>query len=966
MTESHPDKLKSLFHAALREPAEDRQAFIDRACQNEPGLRAELEALLAADARADDVGDEVAAAARELLAARGEPDIEGRRIGAYRIVREIGRGGMGRVCMAERDDDQYASRVAIKLLESARGRGSQERFRTECQLLADLEHPGIARLLDAGISDDGEPYLVMEYVDGQPIDGYCEAANLSVEQRLRLFIRLCDAVEHAHRNLIVHRDIKASNVLVTADGEPKLLDFGIAKLLDTDRARSLDLHLTMDANRLLTPASASPEQLRGEPVTTATDVYALGYLLFRLLTGTGPYGSAAEDRFTLPEAIVSREPLRASAAVRSAPQSDANRNRLARRLAGDLDAILLKALRKQPDQRYATPRQLADDIERHLEHRPVAARGDALGYIARRFFARYRLPFAVAATVLVVVIGLVTFYTAQLTIERDRARTEARRAEEVAAFLSELFEIATPEQSRGAEVTAREMLDRGAARIGSELAGEPLVQAQMMRVIGSAYGSLGLYDAATEMLERALATGEGIGDADDGVLGDALQALGTVLVAQARYPEARAVLERALVLRGTRAASDPGALAATHRAMSEVEFSVADFEAAASHLDQAESAIRTVDPLDEAGLADILLARGTLRKRLGEYDAAIEIEREAIELRTRASGPDHPATLEARDALADALNDAGRMDEARDVLSDLLDIRRRVLPAGHPDIARSLTNLASSFKLQGRPEEALPLQAEALALLQAAHDGGDHPDIATALNNLANLRHDVRDLDAAVSLHEESLAMNTRLFGEDHPSLADSYNNLGTVLMDREDYTGALLMFRRTLALDASGLGEDHPYVSQDRQAIGVALGLLDRLDEAEAWIREALDGMRASLGADHPQTLNAMRELGIIRRRQGECVEAIELLGAALPGLERAFPGEPWQVATARVNLGACRAESDAEEGERLMRRGYERLEIVQGSDGRLTRDARELLASFLRARGRIDEARALGAPLD
>jgi serine/threonine-protein kinase len=969
-------RLRKLFEEALEQPPETRSAFLEKECGGDTPLKAELEALLAADAAPDSLRDAVAHAAESFIAGADPGPIAGRRIGAYRIVRELGRGGMGRVFLAERDDRQYAGRVAVKLLAgSGPGRGLEERFRTETQVLADLRHDGIARLLDAGTTADGDSYLVMEYVDGEPIDVFCDGHRLTVDERLALFRRLCDAVQHAHRNLVVHRDIKSSNVLVTAEGEPKLLDFGIAKLLDLDRARALDLHRTSDVTRMLTPTTASPEQLRGEPVTTATDVYALGHLLYGLLTGRSPHPAAATDRFALPQAILNEEPLRPSLAVQRdtvsqmgsasrewiAAQRGTTPERLARRLDGDLDTIVLKALRKEPERRYTTPSQLGEDIERHVEHRPVLARGESVGYVTRRFLQRHRRPVAAGVAGLLLVIALVGFYTARLAIERDRARVEARRAEEVASFLTQLFEVATPDESRGAEITAREVLDRGAAQIGTELRGEPAVQAALMRVIGSAYGKLGLYGPATTMLERALATRHSLAGAPDPVLGDALHELGAVLLVQARYAEAEAVLHRALEARRSARGPIHGDIASTLRSLATLKLALADYGAAARYLDEAEAVARALDPPDDLPLADVLLARGDLFRAVGDYDQAIANQRQAIEVRTRASGFDHPGTLGAQSNLADTLNVAGRTGEAEAVLRDILEIRRRVLPPGHTDIAYALTNLAASLKMQGRPEEAEPLQAEALALFRAAH-GADHPATATALNNLANLRHDLRDLDGAFALHQDSLAMKRRLYGDDHPSLADSYNNLAALQLDREDYEGALLMYRQALELDRRSLGDDHPYVGHDLTSIGVTLGLLDRLDEAEETLRSALAESGRTAGDDHPQVANAMRELGIVLQWQDRCDEAEPLLTQALPLLEAAYPGDPWETANTRAYLGACRAAlGRTAEAEPLLRAGYRRLLEVRGADNRLTRKARELLIEFLRNSGRDSEADGL-----
>jgi eukaryotic-like serine/threonine-protein kinase len=605
-------RLQALFEEALAQPPETRTEWIARATGSDTALRTDLEELVAADSSVIDQA--VADAARRLLGdtpATTEVSPAGRRFGPYRIVRELGHGGMGRVFLAERDDAQYRGQVAIKLLPNTASAGLQQRFRTERQLQADLQHPGIARLLDAGTSDEGEAYLVLEFVDGQPIDVYCREHRLSVAARLQLFAELCDAVQFAHRNLVVHRDIKPSNVLVTADGVPKLLDFGIAKLIDPDRAVALALHETAELSRILTLESASPEQLRGEPATTATDVYALGALLYRLLTGRGAYSAAAADPVTLSRAILLSEPQRPSLAVLAPLPGDGNGNpsesdkaradlinfsaqlrttpeKLSRALRGDLDTILLKALRKEPARRYASAAELADDLGRHLQRRPVLARGDSAGYLVRRFLARHSRAVTAAAIAAVALIALTAFHTAQLASERDRAQREAQRAEAVSVFLTDLFESATPERSLGEWVSAGELLDLGAARIEQDLASEPAVQAELMRVIGSAYVALGLLDPATDLLERALAVRENLGGPADALLGDVLHALGQSRTTQGRFDEGEALLTRALntrlALRGE-----------VHRDIAETRLAFASLHMSRLILDEAETHIETAD-----------------------------------------------------------------------------------------------------------------------------------------------------------------------------------------------------------------------------------------------------------------------------------------------------------------------------------------------------------------------------------
>lgn len=958
MTPERFARVRAVYLEAAKLAGAERDAYLSEACAGDSALEAEVRELLALGDPDDEAVDALVAGVARELRDDIEEDVALDAVGPYRTLEVLGRGGMGRVWLAERADGHFEQKVAIKVVD--RNRATSElvsRFRSERQILARLDHPNIARLFDGGETDDGVPFLVMEYVDGVPVDQYCDERRLSIRARLELFLEICRAVEYAHRNLVVHRDIKASNILVTADGKPKLLDFGIAKLIDVERARSLDLHLTGDVGQLLTPATASPEQLDGKPVTTATDVYALGHLLYRLLTGAMPYDVDETDRFSLPRAILDQDPVRPSAATVGHAEAEARATspeRLSRRLAGDLDAIVLKALRKAPTDRYAAPRELAEDLERHLAHHPVHARGETFGYITRRFVSRHRGALAAAASVVVLVASLVAFYTIQLADERDRARIEARRAEEAVTFLTDLFEVTTPDQSRGAEVTAREMLDRGAERIGTELDSEPAVQVSLMHVIGMAYAKLGLYDTAIETLENALEKRDEFGIPEDAELGTTLHNLGTVHLIEARYDQATPLLERALEVQrrvhGTLNANVVG----TQIQLSSMFYEKADYDEARAILDEAEAVARAIQSDAPLALADVLNARGDQLTMLGEFDGAIEAFQRSLEIREAISGSDHPMTLLANHGLAGALISDGRRDEAEVILRELVDARRRVLPAGHPDVAHALGTLANSLKYQGRPAEALPLQEEALAILRAAHREEDQPDVSIALNNLGNILHDLRDLDGALELLEEAKEMNRRIYGDDHPELATNYNNIAGIHADRNDFASALAMYEQTLEIDIASLGDDHPYVHQDRLAIGVMQGLLGRAEEAERTLRQALDDTRRVSGDEHPQTLNAMRELGVLLRRQGRCDEAMPILAEALPGLEASYPGDPWEVATARAHLGACEAASDPVSGEARIREAYERLLALRGPDDRMTREARELLAEHLRSTGR------------
>jgi serine/threonine-protein kinase len=512
-------RVQELFEAALELDAGGRADFLRGECGDDRELCDEVLSLIDADSGEHSLldGHAVDALEPEPAVEEGAASLEGALVGPYRVIERIGAGGMGAVYLAERADGHFERKVALKVIK--RGMDTEEilaRFRSERQILAQLRHLNIAHLLDGGVTDDGRPYFTMEYVDGVPIDRYCDEHRLTVEERLALFETVCEAVQYAQHNLVVHRDLKPSNILVTNDGQVKLLDFGIAKVVgeESEHERTGDAGLTRTGVRMMTPGYASPEQVRGEAVTTATDVYSLGVVLFELLAGHRPYNVMAETPRELERAIVETPPQRLSTAVAATrervdaasrsvvtttPEDVAEARRaipaqLRKRLSGDLDNICLMALRKEPDRRYASAGLLLLDLQRHRQGIPVTARRDTFVYRAQKFAQRNRGAVVAAALIVVVVAALTTFYTMRLARERDRARLEAAKAAEVSEFLQSLFEVADPGQSKGEDITARELLDRGAERIETELAGQPEVQAEMMHVVGTVYHTLSVVD----------------------------------------------------------------------------------------------------------------------------------------------------------------------------------------------------------------------------------------------------------------------------------------------------------------------------------------------------------------------------------------------------------------------------------------------------------------------------------------
>lgn len=841
-------RIDHLFGEALDLPEDEREAFLAQACGDDTELLDAVRTLLAnAGAAGDLIGESVTDFAPTLLASMssapgsepgGEPgpsgavsddadaDPAGRRVGPYALVRELGRGGMGTVYLAERADGEFEKRVALKLI--TRGMDTDEvlrRFQLERRILAGLEHPNIARMYDGGATDDGRPYLVMELVEGERITDFCDRHRLGIPERLALFRSVCAAVQHAHQNLVVHRDLKPSNVMVTADGTPKLLDFGIARLLGPEEAES---PRTRPGMRILTPEYAAPEQLRGEPVTTASDVYALGALLYEILAGRRPFDrrSMATLGQEEPDPVAPRPSMasgRPDADLETVAEArGTSPERLRRRLQGDLDTIVLKALEADPRLRYASAQQLMEDLDRHRDGLPVLARPPALPYRARKFARRHRAALTSGALVLLALVGglgAALWQAGQVALERDRAEQlrvvaeeERDAAEEVVAFMEGMFAAADPFSSRpGRMDTLRvgALLDQGAERLRHELQDRTVVRARMLGVLGRVYRSLGNHERAEALLAESLEAYQAAhGDAHVAVA-SAMNALANLHLDRGRHADAELLHRQALTIRRETLAPDhPDVLAS---------------------LSNLGAALQNAGRLDEAGpLYDEVLAQ----------------------FRSTES-PDSSAyadALNARMALAFRGNDlAGALPLAREIL----DINRALFGDRHARVAQDLNNLAQVLSGLGNVEEAEPLLRASLAMNREIL-GDEHPNIATGSANLASALLRLGRLDEAEPLYLDAIAMNRRLLGNAHPGLAVSLSNYADLLTERGQHAEAEGLYRESVAINLGAMGPRHTNVGITTGRLAGSLCRQGRTDEGSALFREALAILRENLSEGH------------------------------------------------------------------------------------------------------------------
>lgn len=903
------NRIKEIYFQAIDLESDERAAFIARACAGDAALQSEVQAFVDAEGPVDGFLESPGVAPLDGPWGTSPASMVGRRIGAYEILRELGRGGMGTVYLAHRADGRFEQEVAIKLIRQ--GMSSSEavrRFQSERRTLASLQHPNIARLYDGGVTDDGIHYFAMEHVDGSPIDVHCNAHRLSTNARLELFRKVCGAVHAAHTHLIIHRDLKPANVLIDGNGEPKLLDFGIAKLLESDVGETTAA--TAATQRPMTVEYASPEQVLGLRMTTQSDVYSLGIVLFELLTGCRPYRFTSRNHVEIARVICETDAERPSTALwrtrseASATDSDGEDDNgrfdlpgpLAsdvspRRLAGDLDNIVLMALQKEPDRRYASVEQFSEDIRRHLVKLPIRARRDTIRYRAARLVQRNKLAVAAAIALtatLLLGIASTAWKAAEARRERDlanasltravaaeqraqsesaRAAIEADAAKETAAFLVGLFGAADPDAPDADAVTARQMLDRGAEKIQAELADQPAIRATLLNTLGAIYSNLAAFDRAHALFEEALA------------------------------------LQRDL-------------------------YGARSLEAA--------------ERLNDLGL---------MQRALGKFAESVESLREALSIRREHLGEHDPVVAQSLSNLGLVLHELGAIDEAEDVLRSALEIRRDAFGTRNEEVAATLNNLGVLLFSKGDYHGARQCLTELVDATTHVF-GEEHSRTALTKTNLGLLLHVIGEYEAAERLYTEALAVQRSIYGTAHPELAATVNNLGGLCIDRGQPAAAEAYFREALTNYQDAYGGDHPKVARAMSNIGLSLRRQGRFDGAEPLLRDALAICRGGLPPGHPDIAATLCELGTLMYQTERIDDGEDMLREALSIREAALPPGHWRIAESESALGECLIEQGRlSEAESLLVSACAVLQEKRGSENAFTRDCELRLARLRHA---------------
>ncbi len=979
-------RAKEIFADAL-EKAEgtERTAWLAQACGDNLELRQAVEALLRAYTEAGKFLEQPAAGA---LVSGDSPASDqvsipltekpGDTIGPYKLLEQIGEGGCGVVYMAEQAEP-IRRKVALKVIKL--GMDTKQvvaRFEAERQALALMDHPNIARVLDAGATETGRPYFVMELVRGIRITDYCDENSLSTELRLDLFSQVCHAIQHAHQKGIIHRDIKPSNILVTVvDGQavPKVIDFGIAKATGgqvlTDKTA-----FTAFQQFIGTPAYMSPEQavISGVDVDTRSDVYSLGVLLYELLTSHTPFDPITLLAAGLDEMRrVIRETEPAKPSTRLSTLDNAEKTTVARRrqadpprlihqVRGDLDWIVMKCLEKERARRYGTASQIALDIEHHLRHEPVTAAAPGAAYRAGKFIRRHQAGLAVAAALVGLLAAAVVISSWQAfratRAEREKA-AEATKSQQVAAFLRDMLEGVGPSVAKGRDTTLlKEILDKTAERVGRDLTNQPEVEAELRATLGNVYGALSDYTNAESMHHKVLQLRQQMHGDRSAETAKAMNNLAMELRNQGRLKDAEAMQRQALAMQKELLGDNDESVAI---AMGNLAYVLSDQGVKleeAMELQQASIGILrqklgTRNPQFAMALNNL----AAMCYRAGKLDQAIQFQKEALELQKELQGSNSADYAQSLNNLSIFLITQGKLAEAEVTIREALATRRAVLGSNHAYVATSLGNLASVLWRQSRLGEAEGYQLEALAIY-TNHFGLNHPEVALCLNNLATIIHEQGKYAEAEVIHRQVIGVYTNLYGPESRDLAVILHNLGRVLCDVGRLAEARELHQAALAMHRKILGAEHPHVALGCENLATVFWLEGNLAEAETNHLASLALRRKLFGNQHMDVMHSLNSLGLVLRDQKRLAEAEAAFSEALAGLRKALGNQNPQVSGSLENLALLLLDQGRfAQAEPLARECFA-LRRAQSTNHWRTGSAQLLLGGALLGMDKLQEA--------
>ncbi|NGP89472.1 serine/threonine-protein kinase [Fodinibius halophilus] len=899
MSDVNRKKVDTIVDQALDLPKEERKTFIESQCGDNKRLKNEVTLLLESiyDSEGwlenpedykkefyDEISDDV-----EYLST--DHAFVGSQVGSYTIREKIGEGGMGTVYRAERRGGEFDHQVAIKIIR--RGRASEvniRRFRREQRILAGLNHPGIARLYDGGITEEGFPYIIMEHVSGIPIDEYCRENDCSITEEIALFEQVLEAIRYAHENLIIHRDLKPDNILVDEAGTIKILDFGISKLLEEDS----DPSLTKTGTQLLTPRYAAPEQIRQENITTATDLYALGVVFYELLAGTGPYDLEEATSFEAKQIILRQEPVKPSAKVSSAASH--------KKLKGDLDAIALKAIRKEPDRRYRVANEFLDDLKSYQTGIPISAHQDSFKYRSQKFISRHKQGVAIAAGILLLVVGFVVFYSWRITEERNQAKLEAQKAEEVTDFLTRIFEGSNPTVAKADSIPIRNFLERGVNRI-NEMEGQSEVKAALLTTMGRVYSNLGEYEKSDTLLQEALKLSKEV------------------------YEDPHEDLANSYVMK-----------AANEKELDNFAAAESLYKKGINILEKLEN---RPDSLYSGSLSNLAL----LYEEIGKHPKAIPIHKKAVALDKKRYPEGHKEIGISLNHLAVAQEKNGAFQKALKNHKKSLEIFNDKLGKGHKRTAITTHNLAILYRSLGRIDKAIPLIKEALKMKKAIY-GNEHIVVVSSLAGLGHLYRETGQIENAISTFEKTMDIVSNTHGDSSMYAGILSFSLGASYLQDGNFLKAKRLFRKSKDILERALGPEGAYVAIPKHLLGKLFLKQEKLSEAQDEFRETKAILIKNYDKTHPYYGGLMKSLGRLKIAQDSLQKARAYLNKSIEVFEQKLPDTHWKLAESRLLLGkVLYHQENYSESRQLLKQNIPHIRKYRGDDDSYVKSSAEIL---------------------
>lgn len=821
-------KIETIVDKALHLPKEEQKKFIDEKCKESKELKTEVTTLLDSITESegwlenpqeykDEFLEEITEDVNRLNTSQS---LVGKQIGSYQIKEQIGEGGMGSVYLAERSDGEFEHQVAIKIIRAEKA--SQEnirRFEQERTIMAGLSHPGIAKLFDGGISQDGSPYFIMEYVDGIPIDQYCQVHDCSIAERIQICKQVLQALRHAHENLIVHRDLKPGNILVNTSGQVKILDFGISKLLKEDQDTT-----TQTGARLLTPKYASPEQILETNITTATDIYSMGVILYLLLSESLPFDFDNLSHFEIEQTILETTPAPPSSKVGSA--------KLRKVLNGDLDAIVLKAMRKESDQRYRTANDFLDDLKKYQKGLLVEAREDSVHYRTQKFFSRHKQATATTAGIIFLIIGFIGFYTWQITKERNEAQTEAEKAQEVTQFVVNLLKQNHPENSQGKDITVRQVLDESIAQI-EELEKSASIKGKLLQVIGHAYRSMGKPEKAQGILQKAIAVfeAEQIQNLD---LARTYDVYGIIARDLGDYDKAETYLQSSADLfRDLKSFEDPRYTKALKN-LAYIKRLQSDYGEAQKLIEEALALEKQHTESPNVNIAETLYITASIYRYQGKYEQAIEKQRASLEMLKEIIDGPHPGIVSNLSNIAVLYNIQDKLDQSKKYYQEALKMAEELYEPTHPEIALISSNLSDIYLEEATYDSAKTLIVKSLKLTREKF-GENHPRMATYLDSYAKFFSQQQQFQKADSIYQEALHILYNVYEKNHPQIASFISNRAHIALQEKEFDDSVELYRKALRIKKENFNMDHPTVQKSLKDLSSLLYKLKRNNEADS-----------------------------------------------------------------------------------------------------------------------------------